>query len=78
MQNNMQNMQNNMQKNRALFRFCIFCILQYAKYASGILYTWYKAVQDAMYWYKPAWVRTLLDTRPYEKPQNGTYQYIPT
>jgi hypothetical protein len=29
-----------------------------------------------MYWYEP--VRTLLDTRPYEKPQNGTYQYVPT
>ncbi len=45
---------------------------------SGILYrstlTWYKAVQDGMYWYEP--VRTLLDTRPYEKPQNGTYQYV--
>jgi hypothetical protein len=37
----------------------------------GILYTWYKAVQGGMYWYEP--VRTLLDTRPYEKPQNGTY-----
>ncbi len=47
-----------------------------ACYSSGILYTWYKAVQDGMYWYKP--VRTLLDTRPYEKPQNGTYQYVPT
>ncbi len=33
MQNNMYNMQYNMQKNSALFRFCIFCILQYAKYA---------------------------------------------
>ncbi len=34
--------------------------------------------QDGMYWYEP--VRTLLDTRPYEKPQNGnlntsTYQH---
>jgi hypothetical protein len=44
--------------------------------ASGILYTWYKAVQGGMYWYKP--VCTLLYTRPYEKPQNGTYQYVPT
>jgi hypothetical protein len=44
--------------------------------ASGILYTWYKAVQDGMYWYEP--VSTLLDTRQYEKPQNGTDQYTPT
>ena len=29
-----------------------------------------------MYWHEP--VRTLLDKRPYEKPQNGTYQYVPT
>ena len=29
----MYNMQNNMQKNSALFRFCIFCILQYPQYA---------------------------------------------
>jgi hypothetical protein len=43
---------------------------------SGILYTWYKAVQDGMYWYEP--VRTLLDIRPNKKPQNGTYQYLPT
>ena len=32
----MYNMQNNMQKNSALFRFCIFCILQYAKYAEYV------------------------------------------
>ncbi len=44
--------------------------------ASGILYTWYKAVHDGMYWYVP--VRTLLGTWRYEKPQNGTYQYVPT
>jgi hypothetical protein len=43
---------------------------------SGILYTWYKAVQGGMYWYEP--VRTLLDTRRYEKPQNGTYPYVLT
>ena len=36
MQNNMFNMQNNMQKNSAMFRFCIFCILQYAKYAEYV------------------------------------------
>ncbi len=36
MHNNMYNMQNNMQKNRAMFRFCIFCILQYAKYAEYV------------------------------------------
>ncbi len=46
----------------------------------GILYTsgWYKAVQleDGMYWddSEPVLVRTLIDTRPYEKPQNGAYQ----
>jgi hypothetical protein len=45
-------------------------------YTSGILYTWYKAVHDGMYWYVP--VRTLLGTWRYEKPQNGTYQYVPT
>jgi hypothetical protein len=44
--------------------------------SSGILYTWYKAVHDGMYWYVP--VRTLLGTWRYEKPQNGTYQYVPT
>jgi len=43
---------------------------------SGILYTWYKTVHDGMYWYVP--VRTLLGTWWYEKPQNGTYQYVPT
>ena len=31
---------------------------------------------STMYWYVP--VRTLLDTWSYEKPQNGTYQYVPT
>jgi hypothetical protein len=35
-QNNMYNMQNNMQKNSALFRFCIFCILKYAQYAEYV------------------------------------------
>ncbi len=43
---------------------------------SGILYTWYKAVHDGMYWYVP--VRTLLGTWRYEKTQNGTYQYVLT
>ncbi len=43
---------------------------------SGILYPWYMAVQGGMYWYEP--VRTLVDTRRYQKPQNGTYQYILT
>jgi hypothetical protein len=57
--------------------WCTEYIWVYARTnTSGILYTWYKAVQDGMYWYEP--VRTLLDTRPYEKPQNGTYQYVPT
>ncbi len=32
----MYNMQNNMQKNSAMFRFCIFCILQYAKCAEYV------------------------------------------
>ncbi len=36
MQNNMYNMQNNMQENSALFRFCIFCTLQYAEYAEYV------------------------------------------
>ncbi len=36
MQNNMQNMLHNMQINSAGFRFCIFCILQYAKYAEYV------------------------------------------
>ncbi len=44
--------------------------------ASGILYTWYMAVQGRLYWYIP--VRTLLATWQYEKPQNGTYQYVLT
>ena len=44
-------------------------------YTSGILYPWYKVVQDGMYWYEP--VRTLVDTRPYKKPQIGTKQYVP-
>ena len=44
--------------------------------ASGILYPWYKVVQDGMYWYEP--VRTLVDTRPYKKPQIGTRQYVLT
>ena len=34
------------------------------------------AVQDGMYRYEP--VRTLLATWRYEKPQNGTYQYVLT
>jgi hypothetical protein len=33
MQNNMHNMHNNMPNNSAGFIFCIFFILQYAKYA---------------------------------------------
>jgi hypothetical protein len=36
MQNNKYNMQNNMQKNSAMFKFCIFCIFQYAKYAEYV------------------------------------------
>ena len=44
--------------------------------SSGILYPWYKVVQDGMYWYEP--VRTLVDTRPYKKPQIGTRQYVLT
>ena len=43
---------------------------------SGILYPWYKVVQGGMYWYEP--VRTLVDTRPYKKPQIGTRQYVLT
>jgi hypothetical protein len=46
------------------------------QYTSGILYPWYKVVQDGMYWYEP--VRTLVDTRPYKKPQIGTRQYVLT
>ncbi len=51
------------------------CIMMYT---SGILYTWYMAVQGSLYWYIP--VRTLLATWRYEKPQNGTvtYQYVLT
>jgi hypothetical protein len=33
-------------------------------------------VQDGIYWYEP--VRTLVDTRPYKKPQIGTKQYVLT
>jgi hypothetical protein len=44
--------------------------------ASGILYTWYMAVQGSLYWYIP--VRTLLATWRYEKPHFGTYQYVLT
>ncbi len=40
---------------------------------SGILYPWYKAVQEGTYGYIPA--HPLLDTRRYEKRQNCTYQY---
>jgi hypothetical protein len=43
---------------------------------SGILYTWYMAVQDSMYLYEQ--VRTLLATWRYKKPQNGMYQYVLT
>ena len=32
----MYNMPNNMQKNSDMFRFCIFCILQYAKYTEYV------------------------------------------
>jgi len=35
-QNNMQIMQKNMQKNSAGFIFCIFCILQYAEYVEYV------------------------------------------
>jgi hypothetical protein len=48
----------------------------YVLSTSGILYPWYKVVQDGMYWYEP--VRTLVDTRPYKKPQIGTRQYVLT
>jgi hypothetical protein len=44
--------------------------------SSGILYTWYMAVQGSMYRYIP--VCTLLVTWRYEKRQNGTYQYVLT
>ncbi len=36
MQNDMQNMPNNMQKNSAGFIFCIFCILQHSKHAEYV------------------------------------------
>jgi hypothetical protein len=50
--------------------------LRLSAIASGIVYTWYMAVQGSLYWYIP--VRTLLATWWYEKPHFGTYQYILT
>ena len=51
-------------------------VTEHKLHTSGILYPWYKVVQDGMYWYEP--VRTLVDTRPYKKPQIGTRQYVLT
>ena len=75
MQNMWINMTNNMSSPASICLICKGYIFDISV-TSGILYTWYKAVQGGMYWYVP--VRTLLDTWPYEKPQNGTYQYVPT